>query len=239
MNNTFLAFFIFIVILFVYIHVTAQWKTSDDLEIYEADYESASHLQEICSVKQPVVFKFQKEQTAIAFFERFQASNFEKHDNIDIRVKDRRDYNRTGTHGPGSKDKDPSVDYAPLSFRSARRLMTTDTTAKYFSEKNHAFLEESGLDKLTDSMDPILKPPLSAYTKHDILLGSPLVNTPLRYRRESHHFIAVTRGKIHVKLCPPKYSKIIPHFKDYENYGLLSTSGQTNQANITEIYCKK
>ena len=219
MNNTFLAFFIFIVILFVYIHVTAQWKTSDDLEIYEADYESASHLQEICSVKQPVVFKFQKEQTAIAFFERFQASNFEKHDNIDIRVKDRRDYNHTGIK---DKEKDYSVDYVPLSFRSARRLMTTDTTAKYFSEKNHAFLEESGLDKLTDSMDPLLKPPLSAYTKHDILLGSPLVNTPLRYRRESHHFIAVTRGKIHVKLCPPKYSKIIPHFKDYENYEFWS-----------------
>lgn len=219
MNNTFLAFFIFIVILFVYIHVTAQWKTSNDLEIYEADYESASHLQEICSVKQPVVFKFQKEKTAIAFFERFQASNFEKHDNIDIRVKDRRDYN---TQTPLNKTKDPAVDYVPLSFRSARRLMTTDTTAKYFSEKNHTFLEESGLDKLSHSMDSLLKPPLSAYTKHDILLGSPLVNTPLRYRIESHHFIAVTIGKIHVKLCPPKYSKIIPYFKDYENYEFWS-----------------
>jgi hypothetical protein len=216
MNNTFLAFFTFILILFSYIHITAQWKTSDDLEIYEADFESASQLQEICAVKQPVVFKFQKENTAIAFFERFQSAHFEKYDNIDIRVKDRQDYNKP------DDSKNASVDYVPLSFRSARRLFTTDTGAKYFSEKNHIFLEESGLDRLSHTLDAHLKPPLSAYTKHDILLGSPLVQTPLQYRLESHHFIAVSRGKISVKLCPPKYSKIIPTFKDYENYEFWS-----------------
>ena len=100
--------------------------------------------------------------------------------------------------------------------------MTTDANAKYFSEKNHHFLEESGLDRLSHSLDALLKPPLSAYTKYDILLGSPLVSTPLRYHLESHKYIAVTRGKIRVKLCPPKYSKIIPTHRDYENYEFWS-----------------
>jgi len=216
MENPFFAFFIFILILFFYIHITAQWKTSNDLEIYESDYESPTQIQEVCAVKQPVVFKFQKEHVATEFFERSQSAKFEKYDNIDVRIKDRTDYNKS------ADSKDASVDYVPLSFRSARRLMMTDTNAKYFSEKNQTFLEESGLDRLSHSIDTLLKPPLSAYTKHDILLGSPLVSTPLRYHLESHRFLAVSRGKITVKLCPPKYSKIIPTNRDYENYEFWS-----------------
>ena len=222
MENPFLAFFIFILILFFYIHITALWKTSNDLEIYESDYESPTQLQEICAVKQPVVFKFSKVPVASEFCERFQSAKFEKYDNVDVRIKDRQDYNKS----MGSKDnssQDSSVDYVPLSFRSARRLMMTDTNAKYFSEKNHVFLEESGLDRLSHSLDTLLKPPLSAYSKYDILLGSPLVTTPLRYHLESHKFIATTRGKIAVKLCPPKYSKIIPTNRDYENYEFWTT----------------
>ena len=242
MENPFLAFFIFVLILFFYIHITAQWKTSSDIEIYESDYESPAQLQEICAVKQPVVFKFKQE--ADAFFERFQSAKFEKYDNIDVRIKDRQDYNKNpedlsrqdlsrqdlsrqdlSRQDLGRQDlgrQDLAIDYVPLSFRSARRLMMTDTNAKYFSEKNQTFLEESGLDRLSHSVDALLKPPLSAYTKYDILLGSPLVTTPLRYHLESHKFIATTRGKITVKLCPPKYSKIIPTNKDYENYEFWS-----------------
>jgi hypothetical protein len=105
-----------------------------------------------------------------------------------------------------------------MTLRSARRLLTTDTGGKYFSEKNHVFLEESGLDRLSHSVDGFLKPPLSAYSKHDIVLGSPMASTPLRYRLESHNYIAVTRGKIRVKMCPPKYGKILPTIADYEHY---------------------
>jgi hypothetical protein len=239
MENPFFAFLIFILILFFYIHVTAQWKTSDDLEIYESDYESPSQLQEICAVKQPVVFKFQKDKSVDAFFERFQSAKFEKYDNIDIRIKDRQDYNKPGNTG----ETYDSVDYVPLSFRSARRLMTTDTTAKYFSEKNHFFLEENGLDRLSRSLDSILKPPLSVYSKYDILLGSPLVATPLRYHLESHKFIAVTRGSIRMKLCPPKYSKIIPVNRDYENYEFWShldpwTTSSSSMSSPTDILQK-
>jgi hypothetical protein len=164
MNNPFVALVIFIIILFFYIHITAQWKTSDDLEIYESDFESPAHLQEVCSVKQPVVFKNLSKITAkdIAhFFERFQAANFEKYDNLDIRVKDTKDY-LAGT---------PGVDFVPISLRSARRLLKTDTQSQYFSENNHDFLEESGLDRLSAALDPILKPPLSIYKKYKLIFN--------------------------------------------------------------------
>lgn len=227
MQNPFITVCVFIIILFFYIHVTSQWKTSDDAEIYEADFESPANLQEICSVKQPVLFKFARNQLAAPFFEKFQAAQFEKHDNIDIRLKSREDYDAKPSSTPG----DDAVDFVPVSFRSARRLMMTDTNAKYFSEGNHAFLEESGLDRLSAIFDPMLKPPLSAHSKYDILLGSPLVTTPLRYHLESHRFLAVTRGKIYVKMCPPKYGKILPQIRDYENYEFRTTVNPSRSAN--------
>lgn len=234
MENPLFLLFTFLFILFLYIHITSQWKTSDDLEIYESDYESPAQVQEVCSVKQPVLFKMQIADPSVApFFDRFQAPLFEKYDNLDVRIKDVRDYDNSRQSSP------QSVDYVPVSFRSARRLLTTDSTGKYFSEKNHDFLEESGLDRLLGDIDGLLKPPLTAIVKHDIILGSPHVKTPLQYRIESHNFLACTRGKIRVKMCPPKYGKILPLYKDYENYEFRSTvspwSSETNDKAEREV----
>lgn len=215
MQNPFIAAVIFVIILFFYIHITAQWKTSDDLEVYEADFVSAAHIQEVCSVKQPVVFNLSKNPDAAPFFERFQTARFEKYDNLDVNVKDRADY---------QKDNQ-SVESVPLSFRSARRLLMTDTNAKYFSRKNHEFLEESGLDRLAASLDPLLKPPLNLYKKCDLLIGSPLATTPLSYHLESHRFFAVTRGKIRVRMCPPKSGRLLPFVsRDYDGYEFFSAT---------------
>ena len=41
---------LFLLVLFFYIHVTAQFKKSEDLEIYEMDYSDNAHLQEVCDV---------------------------------------------------------------------------------------------------------------------------------------------------------------------------------------------
>ena len=49
---------IFLVILFLYIHITNQYKKSEDLEIYEMDYTTNVHLQEVCDIKQPVLFEY-------------------------------------------------------------------------------------------------------------------------------------------------------------------------------------
>lgn len=48
---------IFIIVCFCYIHVVNQFKTSEDLEIYEFDYKDNENLQETCNVLQPVIFK--------------------------------------------------------------------------------------------------------------------------------------------------------------------------------------
>ena len=43
--NAFFHIFLFILILFMYIHIVNQYKTGEDLEIYEMDYVSNTHLQ--------------------------------------------------------------------------------------------------------------------------------------------------------------------------------------------------
>jgi hypothetical protein len=55
---------IFLLVLFLYIHITHQLKTSEDLEIYELDYTTNQHLQEVCDIKQPVLFEFKVSCTA-------------------------------------------------------------------------------------------------------------------------------------------------------------------------------
>ena len=56
--STILNILLFIIILFLYIHITHQLKKSEDLEIYEMDYSSNTHLQEVCEIKQPVLFEY-------------------------------------------------------------------------------------------------------------------------------------------------------------------------------------
>jgi hypothetical protein len=61
---------IFLTIIFLYIHIMAQFKKSEDLEIYEMDYSTNQNLQETCSVKQPVLFN----SVNISFDLRFKFS---------------------------------------------------------------------------------------------------------------------------------------------------------------------
>ena len=54
--NIIIIFFIFIVILFLYIHILYHLKTADDLEIYEINSFSKERLNEVCDLRQPLLF---------------------------------------------------------------------------------------------------------------------------------------------------------------------------------------
>ena len=53
-----IATLVFCIVLFFYLHVFFHLKTSDDLEIYEIEQPSKDKLEEICDLRQPVVFDF-------------------------------------------------------------------------------------------------------------------------------------------------------------------------------------
>ena len=205
-------FIIFCIILFLYIHIIHQYKRSEDLEIYEMDYTSNSHLQEVCDIKQPILFEYKSINPK--FYETITYDDLlnDKFSNYDIRVKETEDY----------YNSDNSVDYVVLSYSSGTNLMKSDPKSAYFTENNEDFIEESGLKKIWESNDENLKPNFSVQTKYDIMLGSRNSFTPLRYHTNFRHYLSVHSGKIHVKMTPWKSTKYLYQIKDFETYEFRS-----------------
>ena len=49
---------IFCITLFLYLHIFFHLKTSDDLEVFEIDQPSKDKLEEVCDLRQPVLFNY-------------------------------------------------------------------------------------------------------------------------------------------------------------------------------------
>lgn len=202
--------FIFLIILFLYIHITYQFKKSEDLEIYEMDYKNNTQLQEVCELKQPILFHY--EPVNPAFFEDIRIDELEVDSPYDVRVKDINDYWK----------EDNNVDYAILPFKSAVNLIKSDTGKKYFTENNDDYVQESGLCDIFKENDAFIKPSYVIQTKYDMIMGSVNTVTPMRYHTNYRQFLMVNSGKIIVKMTPWKSSRYLHEYKDYENYEFRS-----------------
>jgi len=207
----FVSFLVFLIILFLYIHIINQLKTSEDLEIYEMDYSTNSQLQEVCEVKQPVLFEFQSIYPDI--YENLTKEEiFSKYGSYDVKIKDTRDYNQSTE----------SIEYVVLSLQSSQSLVESDSGSHYFSENNEELVHESGLSSEYKELDTYLKPSFTLQTKYDIMFGSQNTATPLRYHLNYRQFFIVKSGKIHVKMTPMKSKKYLKPIKDYDNYEFRS-----------------
>lgn len=210
--NFYIHILLFILILFFYIHIVHQYKRSEDLEIYEMDYSSNSQLQEVCEIKQPILFEYKS--VAPKFYETITYDDLlaDQYANTEIKVKESADY----------WESDSSVDYVVLPYASASNLMKTDSKSAYFSENNDDFLDESGLINLWKENDEFLKPGMVVQTKYDIMLGSRGACLPLRYHTHYRHYLSVNSGKIRVKMTPWKSTKYLYQNRDFETYEFCS-----------------
>jgi hypothetical protein len=221
----FFSVLIFLLILCFYIHLQYQYKTSDDLEIYELDYTTNKQLQEICHLKQPVLFQMDHFKDVESFFNVISLSN---NSDDDVNVKDIRDY---------YKSKVTSVDAISLSFPSAYGLMETDTKGYFFSENNSDYVRE--LHRDFSKIDDYLASPWIIHKHYDLLFGSKNAHTPLRYHTETGRFLIVSSSAsqeekyIRVKMIPWKNRKMlgIETNKDYENYEFWSPVDIWNHPN--------
>ena len=204
-----LNFLLFIIVLVIYIHIINQLKTSEDLEVYEMDYTTNQYLQEVCSIKQPVLFNF--DSINPDFYDKINSDTFSNNEKHDVKVKDIRDYY-----------KNDSIDYIVLPASSAINLMKTDTRSNYFTENNEDFIETADLYHILHTNDTYLKPQLSMITKYDILTGSSKSVTPLRYHTDFRKFISVHSGKVKIKMTPWKSHKHLLPYRDFENYEFRS-----------------
>jgi hypothetical protein len=212
--NYLVGILIFIIVLFTYIHITHQYKRSEDLEIYEMDYDNNAQLQEICDVKQPVIFDF--ETILPSVFKNSDLENISnKYGEEILNIKDTNDYYKT--------EKYSSVSSVHIKCSNVRSLFKNDAGSHYYTENNGEFLEETGLSGKIQSVDEYLKPSFIVNTKYDYISGSAKTCTPLRYHFDYRQYYVVTSGKITVKMSPWKSCKYLHPIKDYDAYEFRST----------------
>uniref|UniRef100_A0A6C0J3U6 Cupin-like domain-containing protein n=1 Tax=viral metagenome TaxID=1070528 RepID=A0A6C0J3U6_9ZZZZ len=188
-----------------------QLKKGTDFEIYEMDYSSNNQLQDVCNIKQPVLFEYKNINPN--FFHDMDDEHLDILNPHDVKVKDIRDY---------YKDDIDSVDYTFMTYQSADTLITSDTKSSYFTENNHSLADDAGMLQTFQSNDEFLKPPFTVITNYDILTGSKKTHTPLRYHTNERHMICVISGKLSIKMTPYKNSKYVYPNKDYDMYEFWS-----------------
>ena len=200
-------FFVFCLVLFIYLHVHFHLKTSNDLEIYEVDQASKDKLEEICDIRQPVLFDFENQKIIETSNKDYILTNYHA---FEIKIRN-------------NKEIDSNAEmYMPLPIHSAIKLFDEDKNAVYFSENNTDFLQETGVIKNLQYNDEFLRPYMVSNCNYDILMGSEGCCTPFRYEINYRNFFLLTQGSAQIKLTPPQSTRYLYPIYDYENFEFRS-----------------
>lgn len=200
-------FFIFCLVLFLYLHIQFHLKTSDDLEMYEIDFASKDKFEEICNLRQPVLFDFDNCKIVQTSSLDYLASNYSA---FEIKIRN-------------SKDQDYNSEiYMPLPLHAAVKLFNDDKNSIYFSENNMDFLQETAVVKNLQYNDEYLRPYMVSNCNYDIISASQGTQTPFRYEINYRNYFLVTQGSVQVKLAPPKSARYLHPVNDYENFEFRS-----------------
>jgi len=202
-----IGFFIFCLVLFIYLHIQFHLKTSADLEMYEIEDPSKDKLEEICDIRQPVLFDFDSKKIIDASNKANIVNNYNA---FEIKIRN-------------IKDTDINSElYIPLPLHSAIKLFEEDKSSSYFSENNSDFLEETGIVKHFKYNDGFLRPYMVSNCNYDIMIGSNNVCTPFRYEINYRNYFLLTQGSAQIKMAPPHSSRYLYPIYDYENFEFRS-----------------
>jgi hypothetical protein len=219
---------IFCIVLFLYLHIYFHLKTSDDLEIYEIDQPSKVKLEEICDLRQPVLFDFKNERLLDSCNRQTIVDTYGA---FDVKIRNVK-----------NEISDEEELYVPLSFTSAKKALTEDADEKYLVENNTEFLEETGMSKSFRYNDAFLRPYMVSSCYYDYITASNGTCTPFRYDLNYRNYYLVTEGSVKIKLAPPRSDKYLYTYKDYENFEFRSPINAWNvqqqyRADFDKIKC--
>jgi hypothetical protein len=197
--------------LFLYLHIQFHLKTSDNLEIYEIDQASKDKMEEICDLRQPVLFDCDEDINKIV-----ETTNksvlLDNYPVFEIKIRD---------NISSSSSLDEEL-YVPLPLHIACKLFKEDANSVYFSENNMDFLTETGVIKNMTYNDEFLRPRLVSNCNYDVMFGSTGLETPFRYELNYRNYFVVTQGSLSIKMAPPKSSRYLYPVNDYENFEFRS-----------------
>lgn len=222
-----IGFFIFCLVLFIYLHVQFHLKTSNDLEMYEIDQASKEKLEEICDIRQPVLFDFDNEKIMENSNKTYIAHNYHA---FEVKIRNIKETNN-----------DTEL-YIPLPFHAAVKLFDEDKNNTYYSENNMDFLQETGVVKTLQYNDEFLRPYMVSNCNYDLLMGSNGTCTPFRYEVNYRNFFLLTQGSAQIKMTPPQSTRYLYPNYDYENFEFRSPVNPWNpqpnySADFDKIKC--
>jgi hypothetical protein len=203
-----LQFISFCVVLFIYLHIRFHLKVGAEYEIYELSDPSKTKLEEICDIRQPVLFTHECTSLIANTTRAFIVSTYSM---FDVKI-------RSVSTNPSSTEEL----YIPIPLHAMVQILKDDTKSVYFSESNADFLEETSIVKHIKQLDSFLRPPMVSNCNYDILMGSVGVATPFRYELNYRTFFLATQGTVHLKLSPPNSSRYLTPEYDYENFEFRS-----------------
>ena len=199
---------IFCLVLFIYLHVYYHIKTSDDLEVYEIEQPSKDKLEEICDLRQPVIFDYPNERLLQSCKRNVIQDTYGA---FDIKIRN-----------VGKDIDDEEELYIPLTYTSALSAVKEDKDGKYVLENNNDFLEETGMIKTFRYNDAFIRPYMVSNCIYDLTTASSNTKTPFRYDVNYRNYYLVTEGSAKIKLAPPKSGRYLYPQNDYENFEFRS-----------------
>ena len=227
MTKIIIGFFIFCLVLFIYLHIQFHLKTSNDLEMYEIDQASKDKLEEICDIRQPVLFDFDNSKIMDTSNKTYINNNYQA---FEVKIRN-------------TKESDANEEiYVPLPLHAAVKLFDEDKNSIYLSENNGDFLQETGVIKNFRYNDSFLRPHMVSNCNYDILLGSNGTITPFKYEINYRNFFLLTQGTAQIKMAPPQSTKYLYPNYDYENFEFRSPVNPWNvqpnySADFDKIKC--
>ena len=193
-------------------------NTSDDLEVYTIENVSKDRLEEICNLKQPVLFHYNNENLE----DILNISKMEElYGAFDVKVRN-----------IVEKDENSEI-YLPIILNEVVKIFQKKNNNKIIIENNQDFLEETGLLKTFRYNDSFLRPPLVSICKYDFMSGSEESYTPLRYNISHRNYYLVTSGQVNIKLIPPSNGKYLQKETDYD---IFEFSSPINPWNVQDNY---
>jgi len=214
MLKFFIGIFIFCIVLFLYLHIYFHLKTSNDLEIFEVEQVSKDRLEEICDLRQPILFDLESEHVKISNITN-KKYIMDQYPIFEVKIRD-------SANVIDTVNESETELCVPLPLHVATKLFHEDKKGIYYSENNSDFITETGILKTIQQYDHYLRPPLISNTNYDILLGSEGSTTQFRYQLNYRNYFMVTQGSVQIKLTPPKSSKYLYPVNDYENFEFKS-----------------
>ncbi len=191
--------------MFLYLHIQFHLKTSDDLEMYEIEQASKDKLDEICDIRQPVLFEFDSQKIVDTTNQLHVLNNYQA---FEVKIRN-------------VKEEDGEL-YVPLPMHASVKLFAEDKKSSYLSENNSDFLQETGAVKNFTYNDAFLRPPMVSNCNYDIMMGSEGVCTPFRYEINYRNFFLLTQGSAQIKMSPPQSTRYLYPNYDYENFEFRS-----------------